>query len=216
VHRELIRWSDVPNGKPEQDKPGSTLGLDGKSYPRERRPGPRQCLTCGEMHSKSSGECPWDLFAQGIGPHPDNSASRPSDSRDPQTPTAKPDPTVPRIRDQAVEPDAKTNGAKAGPRTVQTHDQTGEVAVNDQLSRLEGVLREINGFNGFVTALEYVVNSELEFAGDITLITGRIQELIGSIRGEIAGWPNLLDRLQRVADVVQLGSSPCANALSPH
>ena len=30
----------------------------------------QECSICGESHPESPDECPWDLFAQGLGPRP--------------------------------------------------------------------------------------------------------------------------------------------------
>jgi len=68
---------------------------------------------------------------------------------------------------------------------------------------MEDVLREIGSFASLVTTLETVVTYELEVADDMGSIAGRVQGLVGAIRCEIAQWPNLLDRLQLVANVLQ-------------
>lgn len=46
-------------------------GRNGKTYLRQRRQQPAiACSICGELHQESPEECPWDLFAQGLGPRP--------------------------------------------------------------------------------------------------------------------------------------------------
>ena len=71
VHREMVRATELaPGTSGELEMPVSSLGRDGKSYPRDRRPVPKACPTCGEVHAGGSSDCPWDLFAQGLGPHP--------------------------------------------------------------------------------------------------------------------------------------------------
>ena len=47
--------------------------MDGKQYPRRRRPAASPCTTCGETHPVGTRTCPWDLFAQGRGPRPEPS-----------------------------------------------------------------------------------------------------------------------------------------------
>ena len=78
VHRELVRTSGVPIGTPEESNgQPSTLGRDGKEYPRQRKSVAEPCRTCGELHPANANACPWDLFAQGVGPHPRDLSVRP-------------------------------------------------------------------------------------------------------------------------------------------
>src|SRR5664280_1170060 len=74
VHRELTRsFPTGPSGSPASDAHDVVVGRDGKEYPRTRRTDPpvvMPCSTCGENHPQSSGDCPWDLSAQGLAPHP--------------------------------------------------------------------------------------------------------------------------------------------------
>ena len=71
VHRELTRSVPTdPSGSPASDAHDVVIGRDGKEYPRTRRtdpPAAMPCSTCGEHHPEPSGDCPWDLFAQGLG-----------------------------------------------------------------------------------------------------------------------------------------------------
>ena len=68
VHRALGK---DPAETVDADEPAPIRGRDGKSYRRRRR---RQvanaCSICGERHDESPDQCPWDLFAQGLGPRP--------------------------------------------------------------------------------------------------------------------------------------------------
>jgi hypothetical protein len=68
VHREMMSLPGVPDGTPDGQDQSSTLGLDGKQYPRRRPAAASRCTTCGERHPVGTRECPWDLFAQGHGP----------------------------------------------------------------------------------------------------------------------------------------------------
>ena len=80
VHRELAHVSGVPNGTPDGDEdPGTTLGQDGKRYPRRRHPATEDCDLCGERHGPEVEECPWDAIAKGEAPPP------PPDSSPPET-----------------------------------------------------------------------------------------------------------------------------------
>ena len=52
VHREMVSLSGVPDGTPDpEDQSASTLGTDGKQYPRRRRStAASACAICGERH----------------------------------------------------------------------------------------------------------------------------------------------------------------------
>ena len=77
VHREMMSLPGVPDGTPDGEDQSSTLGMDGKQYPRRRRPAAAsRCTTCGETHPVGTRNCPWDLFAQGRGPRPEPSTAR--------------------------------------------------------------------------------------------------------------------------------------------
>lgn len=67
VHRGLAGKSAAPDADD-----GSTIqGRDGKTYRRRMKGGAvQECSICGESHPESPDECPWDLFAQGLGPRP--------------------------------------------------------------------------------------------------------------------------------------------------
>jgi len=74
VHREMVSLQGVPDGTPDREDQSPTLGMDGKQYPRRRRPAAAsKCTTCGETHPAGTTNCPWDLFAQGRGPRPEPS-----------------------------------------------------------------------------------------------------------------------------------------------
>jgi hypothetical protein len=51
----------------DAEAPAPIRGRDGKKYPRRRGPTATPCSICGEVHDGDPGECPWELFAQGVG-----------------------------------------------------------------------------------------------------------------------------------------------------
>ena len=69
VHRELNRTHpDNPNRSDDSGDLPPVLGRDGKTYSRTRRSADILCSTCGDRHPSGTIDCPWDLYAQGIGP----------------------------------------------------------------------------------------------------------------------------------------------------
>jgi len=69
VHRALGAGDSAGADDAEELVP--VRGRDVKTYPRRRRQQPAiACSTCGELHEESPDECPWDLWAQGLGPRP--------------------------------------------------------------------------------------------------------------------------------------------------
>ncbi|ACV76834.1 helix-turn-helix domain-containing protein [Nakamurella multipartita] len=69
VHRAL--GADDSAGADDAEELAPVRGRDGKTYPRRRRQRVASaCSICGELHDESLDECPWDLFAQGLGPRP--------------------------------------------------------------------------------------------------------------------------------------------------
>lgn len=68
VHRAL--GATDPATAVGAEEPAPIRGLDGKQYPRRRRPTAAQCSICGDVHDGNPDDCPWDLFAQGLGPRP--------------------------------------------------------------------------------------------------------------------------------------------------
>jgi len=61
VHRELVRSTGVRTGTPQQSNAVSTLGRDGKSYPRDHRAASAICATCGEVHPGRAADLPLGL-----------------------------------------------------------------------------------------------------------------------------------------------------------
>lgn len=45
---------------------------DGKEYRNRRKVVETACAICGDTHDAGVDDCPWDLFAQGLGPRPES------------------------------------------------------------------------------------------------------------------------------------------------
>ena len=201
VHREMVRATELaPGTSGELEMPVSSLGRDGKSYPRGRRVVPKTCATCGEVHAVGSSDCPWDLFARGLGPHPgsgDWDGMANTGDLGGKSPTR----TKSRIRQVAAR-DNKTgkihdlNSTPAG-RVVGRSASSANV---DPVDRLECLMQEMGQFAGLVSALEIYAKVEPSTGSGDDQVAVRIRKLTQMLRNEIAGWPDLVDRLTRVAN----------------
>ena len=74
VHRELTRIlprRSIRNSGQRRKRPGDRAGREGvPAAPAALNCRRATCSTCGEHHPELTGGCPWDLFAQGLAPHP--------------------------------------------------------------------------------------------------------------------------------------------------
>ena len=204
VHRELVRSTGVPNGTPQQPDAVSTLGRDGKSYPRDLRATNPVCSTCGEIHSDRAADCPWDLFAQGLGPHPGFERS----------PGFEPDRD--RISTLPAGSTASTNR-----RSPSKRSKNGMTGLNDNgpimstasagsgspidvlVDQLEALLKDVNGFASRVTTFETISIRELSETAEPDSVAMRIRSLIICVSDEFASWPDCIARLQRLAAALE-------------
>ena len=69
IHRDLSAGIGEKGSGADDVVPNEVEGRDGKHY-RRRKPVSAACSICGESHPAGCDECPWDLFAQGLGPRP--------------------------------------------------------------------------------------------------------------------------------------------------
>jgi len=185
VHRAL--GVDDSAGADDADEPAPIRGRDGKTYPRRRRQQVASaCSICGELHEESPDECPWDLFAQGLGPRPDrvgvkqvapDNQSRSLGWTDPQ---AHPTPTA----GQVMEAPSPQMDFAADPAASIADSVTRAVCLVDELDVLPQLVDEIEVVG--ITAVE-------------TGIADGIRELIEHLRVQAATMVLLVDRLERIA-----------------
>jgi len=206
VHRELTRTSlGDPSAPANSDGNALVIGRDGKEYPRARRiePPAPACSTCGEHHPEQVGRCPWDLFAQGLAPHPHGGPVPEASGGEDATygPPHRPGPraagpnresvATPRVTD--TEPTDKV------PRPTALETLTGFVA------QLEAVLEEVSGLDDVVRAIEDVTTDYAAGCGNVSL-ERRIRMLGDDLGVAAAGWAIHAGCLRLVADTIRSSS----------
>jgi len=201
VHRELVRSTGVPTGTPEPPNAVSTLGRDGKSYPRDLRAAPG-CPTCGEVHPERANDCPWDLFAQGLGPHPAGAAARPATGRGQREIAIPGDPPASKTRRPIIKPVKHRETGGLGVPHGRNEGGGGEAVVDDLLRRLEGLVQGVSDFAGLITVFEALSKGEASSMDDLAAVAARIRGLTGGVREAIAAWPSLVDRLEQLANAL--------------
>ena len=202
VHREMVSLPGVPDGTPDKDDQSpSTLGTDGKQYPRRRRTtAATACATCGERHPAGTRDCPWDLFAQGRAPRPGPSRPDQDDVTSDSTIAApvNPEPehaqAKPSVQQQESVNRAESNDADP----PATHGLTTAV------ERAQCLLAEIADLVLLVNDVQAAVTSR-QNAGASEPSAARVHELASCLRNDITGIQGLVDRLESVAD----GLHPC-------
>jgi hypothetical protein len=188
VHRAM-RVNDPadPIGMDGEQDSVPIRGRDGKQYPRRRRQRmAAACSICGEVHAGEPDECPWDLFAQGIGPRPDRHQDRPGATVSPPSPVEGTDTQV-QSRPAAaagveMQPDRSIPEEAAAPTIV------------DSVTRAVCLIDELD-------ALPQLVD-EIEVAGALAAeadLADGIRELIEHMRVQAAVMVSLVDRLERIA-----------------
>jgi hypothetical protein len=210
VHRELAR--SIPTGPSDPAVGGGSnagvIGRDGKEYPRTRRTelAAAPCSTCGEHHPEQTGECPWDLFAQGRAPHPRGAS------------TLEPSPGEETTYAAAHRTDVQAGGRQrkntvTGP--VEPTSGTGFAgkavplggldAVVGFVGQLEAALEEVSGLGDVVRAIE---DASADLAGQDRdrAVEARVRRLSDDLGAEAAGWPSLVVRLGLVADALRPSS----------
>ena len=201
VHREMVRATGLaPGTSGELDMPVSSLGRDGKSYPRDRRAVPKTCPTCGEVHAVGPSNCPWDLFARGLGPHPGGGVwdgmANPEDLAGTSVTGIK---SKNRQVSRKTKKIGKPHDVESTP--VERVVSRGASFANvDAVNRLECLMQEMGQFAGLVNALEIYSKVEPSTGSGDEQVAVRIRKLTQVLRNEIAGWPDLVDRLTRVAN----------------
>src|SRR5664279_3090473 len=197
VHRELTRSSpsDEPGTTPANDAHDVVVGRDGKEYPRTRRSElpSAPCSTCGEHHPEPSGDCPWDLFAQGLAPHPQG-APVPEPGADDETTYRAAKQTEVQVagyqRKSAVTPVEPPSNAGLADKAVRT---AGLEVLTGLVGQLEAVLEEVSGLGEVVQAIE---NATVDLAADCreVALKWRVRRLSDDLGVEAAGWPSLVVR----------------------
>jgi len=209
VHRELTR--SFPAGPSDPAAGGSNVGVigrDGKEYPRTRRHELPEspCSTCGEHHPERTGDCPWDLFAQGLTPHP-HGAPVPEPSAGDETTYRTAQQTDARIgghqRTSAATPVEPPSNAGLAEKAVRID---GLEALTGLIGQLEAVLEEVSGLGDVVRAIEQTVADLVAEHRDLAVQARMIRRLRDVLGVEAARWPSLVVRLGLVADALRPSS----------
>ena len=202
VHREMVSLSGVPDGTPDtDDQSASTLGTDGKQYPRRRRPmATPSCATCGERHPAGTTDCPWDLFAQGRGPRP--GVPRPGrDDETSDTTIAAPVDPDPEVA-QPKPPDRQQESVEHRESKVTDFPVDGDLT--EAVERAEGLRAQIADLLQLVTDIQAAVTSHPN-PGASEPSAARVRELASCLRHDITGIQGLAERLDSVADGLHPG-----------
>jgi len=181
VHRALA--ANDPAGAGDVGAPALTRGRDGKGYPRRRRRSATLCSICGEVHDGNLDECPWDLYAQGLGPRPDRQEGRPAASAEHRESVELAEIKVP----SGPPEDGDDASQRANMRQVQTgmivDSVTRAVCLVDELATLPELVDEIEDLG--LTANE---------AG----LAAPIRDLIDHLRAQAVAIASVADRLERI------------------
>ena len=195
VHREMTGRTGVPNGTPDpQSLPPSTLGRDGKHYPR-RTTTAALCRTCGEHHPNDPEACPWELYAQGTGPQPSDPLPRGSEPAEIRTRGT----TGRTSRSRATLPDAKGRKPIQLPIPDVPTSTTAIRGVLDTIERAECLLDQIPDLEPLNAELDAANDVAQPPEGDRKEPTSRVRALEHSLRDQIAVLTGLLERLGRIA-----------------
>ena len=195
VHREMMSEPGVPDGTPDGQDHSSTLGLDGKQYPRRRPTAASRCTTCGETHPVGTRECPWDQFAQGHGPRPE-----------PSTPAHEPEATDPSIgapvrpEPEAAEPKPpvqRQESTEHGESTVTGDPAEGDLT--EAVERAESLRAQIADLVQLVSNIQTAATARPSPRASEPS-AARLRDLASRLRNDLTGIRSLVDLLDIVAD----------------
>ncbi len=161
---------------------GATIqGRDGKNYRRRAKDAVvQECSICGDTHPESGNECPWDQFAQGLGPRPE-SVVRAVDALDESRSPAS-----------AQDHDAR-------PCDVEHPHSTIPESVQEAVVRALCVLDELDDLKQLVNDIECTNREAMSNADELALLTAT-NELTARLRAEITAMAEVLESLERFAD----------------
>ena len=177
VHRELAHHGEAPRKPQDRSDPALIQGRDGKTYPRRRRTLDTACSICGEIHDGEPGDCPWDLFAQGVGPRP-----------------ACPEPTATDVPDHTDAGDLAISESTR-PRLVDT--DTSHIV--DAVVRVSCLIDELGSLPQLVHEIEILDWTQLA-AKQEPMLADRVRSLLDDLRAQSVVMPDLVERLERAAN----------------
>jgi hypothetical protein len=190
IHRDLSAGRADTGGNPDNIIPISVEGRDGKHYPR-RKQATEACSICGDPHPPGTEGCPWDLFAQGLGPRP--------------TPAVVVD--GPRVPESAldVKPRPRVRIAAVLDLPEGEHEGSGEdgpdapvrSTITDAVNRVVAMVDELD-LTGLIDEMERA-GAQDEMVGAGSGGSECVRELINLLRMQAGVITELADRLERIA-----------------
>jgi hypothetical protein len=175
IHRDLVARPTEKGSVADDVVPSEVEGRDGKQY-RRRKPAVAACSICGESHPVGSDECPWDLFAQGLGPRPDRKERQQAEG----IPSASDVPSDEVPGEGSIESSVVGTVAEAVTRAV---------CMVDELDGLPQLIEEIE----LAGRPRGTIGFESELAA-------RVRELIELLRVQAGAIAELADRLERCGE----------------
>ena len=190
IHRDLSAGIGEKGSGADDVFPNEVEGRDGKHY-RRRKPVSAACSICGESHPAGSDECPWDLFAQGLGPRPtpavggDVSSSTGSRSESEELEEEVSFPSVSDVPSDEV----PGEGSVESP-VVET--------IAEAVTRAVCMVDELDGLPELIEEIELAgrPRGSIKFE---TELAARVRELIELLRVQAGAIAGLADRLERIA-----------------
>lgn len=175
-------YRDLSSGGSEgpdagESAPISVKGRDGKEYRNRRKITVPACAICGDIHGAEVDECPWDLFAQGLGPRPEASPGQDD-----------------RLSGANGEPERNHRDLPAGPALVQP---IAELRVVEAVTRVVCMIDELAILPDIVDQIEAARGPQSIFTSQNDLATG-IRELFVHIRFHAQLVAEILSRLERI------------------
>lgn len=184
VHRALGANESADSNDVKELAP--IRGRDGKQYPRRRRSTVGPCSICDEVHDGDPDECPWDLFAQGLGPRPYRVEIQPAEPEHHPCSPSREDTQAHPMPAEEQEVDIPLQ------QSISEHHQAS--AITDSVVRAVCLVDELDVLTQIVDEIEVVGVC----AGEAELVDG-IRELIEHLRTRVAAMVSLADRLERIA-----------------
>ncbi len=166
----------------DTDDAPTIQGRDGKTYRRRVRGVPAQeCSICGETHPESPEECPWDLFAQGLGPRPGTGLHTVDEPAEPGAPT------------QCEDPDTRSRASHEAVPAIPT--------VVEAVTRAVCIIDELDVLPQLVDHIESIGGSS-DHSAHAPALTAGVRELIERLRFQFDALTSVLERLERFTDGV--------------
>lgn len=189
IHRDVSAGRVDTDGEQSNVIPIAVEGRDGKHYP-SRKQATETCSICGDPHPPGTEGCPWDLFAQGLGPRPTPAVVVDGPRAPESTLDVKP---RPRVRIAAV-PDLP-EGEHDGPGETGS-DAPVRSTITDAVTRAVAMVDELD-LTGLIDEIERA-GTHHEIGGTESGEAEAVRELVDLLRMQAGVITDLADRLERI------------------